>query len=379
MWFQKRGLVAGIKDGYCLIVTNKGTYERVPAPASGARVGAEVSYQNPFVSSYLRPVLVAACFLILLLGYALLRQATIPKAMAYVSLDINPSLELSVDKDLNVIDVQYFNNDAANLMKPQNLEGKNLYDALTIIVNQAIAQKYISSDQDNLIVTTVDSTGAISTSPVDQEKIQDTLEKPIQSDGLTSDVKVYSVTNDFRSLAVDSGLSPGKFLVYEQLKDTGTKISIDEVRTNNISKLVDTYKIGLIPDHQKIWIRKHEIGKDPEIVVDDNGQTVPISLLSIINNNRNNHPNSNMNNNPNSGSNKNNGSNKNSGSNRDKNNGLNSGSNKNMNNNLNSGSNKNNGSNNSLNKDKNNGSNKKSFQGNRKIRGNTFKSVYRAG
>jgi hypothetical protein len=288
MWFRKQGLVAKVKDDYCVIINRSGLYEKIPIPAAGARVGSEIVHQNPVVSSYIRPVLVAASLLILFLGYTLFHQATLPQAMAYVSLDINPSLELSVDKNLKVIDVICFNNDAANLVKQESFKGKNLYDALAIIVNKAIAGKYIRADQDNLIITTVAPTATASTEagaiPIDQKKIQQVLEKSMQSDGLNGEVKIYSVTDDFRAIAENSGLSPGKFLIYEQLKNTGAKIGIDEVKTNNINNLVATYRIGLLPDYRKISVKRHQTGEDPEIFVDNNGTTVPISSLSMGNN-----------------------------------------------------------------------------------------------
>jgi len=114
MRFGKRGLVVKLSDGYCIVLTGKGTYERIPVPRQGARVGAEVSYSYQAVSSPIfKPMALVASFLLLFVCYSLFNQSSLPVAVAYVSLDINPSLEMSVGKDMKVINVTCFNNDAS--------------------------------------------------------------------------------------------------------------------------------------------------------------------------------------------------------------------------------------------------------------------------
>ena len=54
------------------------------------------------------------------------------------------------------------------------------------------------------------------------------------------------------------GLSPGKYLIYEQLIATGNKVSIDDIRNNSIRTLVDTYKISLLPNYKNIRIQKRK-------------------------------------------------------------------------------------------------------------------------
>jgi uncharacterized membrane protein len=282
MWFGKRGLVVKISDGYCVVLTGKGTYERIPVPRQGARVGAEVSYSYQAVSSPIfKPMALVASFLLLFVCYSLFNQSSLPVAVAYVSLDINPSLELSVDKNLDVIGVKYFNDDAANLLKQERLQGKNLYEALGVVVEQAIAKNYIKTGQENLIVSTVTPSGTSSSSAgppcIAQQSIQQFLEKSINQGGLTGEVRTYSATGEFRTEAESNGLSPGKYLIYRQLNETGSRVSLDDVRKNNIRNLVDTYKLSLLPNFENIRIQRQQNGAEPDITVDDNGRAVSIA------------------------------------------------------------------------------------------------------
>jgi hypothetical protein len=176
--------------------------------------------------------------------------------------------------------VKYFNNDAANLLKQKRLKGANLYVALATVVNQAIAANYIKTGQDNLIVSTVTPA---STSPsgtgapvIVQQSVQQFLEKSINKGGLTGEVRIYSASGEFRNEAEANGLSPSKYLIYEQLKETGDQINIDDVRKENIRNLVSAYKLSLLPNYENITVQRSNGGK-PGITVNDNGRFVTIA------------------------------------------------------------------------------------------------------
>jgi hypothetical protein len=274
MWFEKRGIVVKISARHCIVITPNGTYVKIPLPAQGAQVGAELAFQRlPFHSKW-KPLLMVASFLIVFMSYALLHQADLPQAAAYISLDINPSLEIAVDKNLKVIDVQCFNDDASNLIQPEELQGKNMYDAFTEVINKAIEQNYIKPGEDNLIISTVSPSG---TEPVlvDQEAVGQFLQNTVTARGYTGQVTVYSASDEIRATAKNEGLSPGKYLIYQQLIKSGNQVSIDEVKKNAVRQLISKYNVELIPNYKKFTIQKSS-GVEAEINVDDNGNSVSI-------------------------------------------------------------------------------------------------------
>jgi len=275
MWFEKRGIVLKTSDRYCIVLTPDGSYEKIALPVEGAQVGAEIVYRSLPFGSKKTPLLLVASLLIVFMSFALFRQAGLPQAAAYVSLDINPSLEMAVDKDLNVIDVQCFNDDAGSLIQPEELQGKNLYDAFEEVIKKAIEQNYIKPGEDNLIISTVSLSG---TKPVqiDQEAVGQFLEKTVAANGYTGQVTVYSASDEIRTTAKSEGLSSGKYLVYQQLVKSGTQVSVDEVKKNSVRELVSEYKVPLIPDNKKFTVKKTKNGEEAEIDVDDDGNSVSI-------------------------------------------------------------------------------------------------------
>jgi len=275
MRFEKRGIVLKIGARHCIIITPDGGYEKIPLPAQGTQIGAELVYSRFPFHSKVKPLLMVASLLIVFMSFALLRQAQLPQAAAYVTLDINPSLEMAVDRNLNVIDVQCFNDDAGNLIQPEELQGKNLYDAIAEVINKAIEQNYIKPGEDNLIISTVSPSGTEPV-PVDQEAVGQFIENTVNASGYTGQVTVYSASDEIRVTAKNEGLSPGKYLIYQQLMKSGNQVSIEEVKKNSVRQLISEYKVPLIPNYKKFTLKKTRSDEEAEVDVDDNGNSVSI-------------------------------------------------------------------------------------------------------
>lgn len=83
-------------------------------------------------------------------------EGQLVKQPAYVTIDINPSVELAVDDNNTVTDVVTLNNDADVAYSDLNLVGQNVDDATKSIVDSAIDLGYIDevSDTNTVDVTT---------------------------------------------------------------------------------------------------------------------------------------------------------------------------------------------------------------------------------
>lgn len=274
--FKKKGLIVKVKENSCIIVTRDGAFKRIPRPAEGMELGREVSYRGFDFYPLLKPVILAASILILIAGLTLFHRVFTPEAFAYVSLDINPSLEIAVDRDLRVTGISGFNDAGVSLARDAGLKGSKLNNALKALVQTAITQGYIRPDRQNLMISTI-AGPAVETAGLDPEQLQLELEEAVTASGLYGEVRVYPVANEFRMMAKKQGVSPGKFLVYKQVVDNGTRVSLNEVKCRSINNLVSTYQVKLLPNHKKIIIKKMGRHDKPEILMDDNGKLLPLN------------------------------------------------------------------------------------------------------
>jgi hypothetical protein len=272
---QKRGIVAKVAAQNCIILTPDGTYDKIPLPTRPVLVGAEILYHSPRFAWPLKTILMVACLLIIFMSYPLINEAMLPQAAAYVSLDINSSLEMAVDKNMRVIDVKCFDDEASNLIESLDLEGKSLPDALAEVVNQAAAQNYLISGQENLMISTISPSGSDPAS-VDEALLYGVLEDSMTSRGYSGEVKIYTANQDFHQAAADKKMSAGKYLVYEQLVRSGRNVSETDLKQYSVSEMADNYQVNFLPNYKNITIHAPSTNLIPEITVEDNGKSVAI-------------------------------------------------------------------------------------------------------
>ena len=74
------------------------------------------------------------CILLLFVSLSL-RSSIIPEPVAYVSLDVNPSLELRLDKNNVVIETIAYNKDAQRILDKVDLNGEKLQSAVLTLLN----------------------------------------------------------------------------------------------------------------------------------------------------------------------------------------------------------------------------------------------------
>lgn len=75
--------------------------------------------------------------------------------MSYVSIDINPSIEMSVNAFGKVIDYKAYNNDGIKILNEISIRGKTVKKAVSSIVSKSILEGYITSTKDTPILIDV--------------------------------------------------------------------------------------------------------------------------------------------------------------------------------------------------------------------------------
>jgi hypothetical protein len=264
MRFQKRGLVTSIKDDYCIVVNPDGSYEKIPLPSREVQVGEEVFYNRVRIPAELKSVLVAASFLLFFLTSMLIYQGSLHQVAAYITMDINPSLEISVDSKSQVIDVLCFDEEAARLVKPGEYRGKNLDYTIAAIIEKSVEQNFLKPGEENLIVTTISMVDE-KAEPVDGEALSRLVEQSAAAKKCQVKVKVYAASSEIRKEARNTGISSGRYLIYEEMKKQDQSIRIDDVKKDSIRKLLEKHRVELPPSFMSFPRDKDQMGRNKDI------------------------------------------------------------------------------------------------------------------
>jgi hypothetical protein len=250
---RTKGMVVKVKDSYCIVLTKDGTYHKVPkSRVTNARAGYEIEFSAFNWTTFIRPALLVASILALFMGISLYKT-TLPSATAYVSLDINPSIELGIDDNMKVVEVRALNPDAKKVLAGLNVKGFDLYTGIAAILSNAEKKGYLKPDKKNYVLSTITPVKT-QEKPINYDKFTNNLKNVVEKKNL--DVEILVLNSDLKTHdeAKGKGMSTGKLMVYKDAVDSGDKVSLEEVKQNGLAKLVDNYKVHLLPKNKKLII-----------------------------------------------------------------------------------------------------------------------------
>ncbi|WP_276307753.1 anti-sigma factor domain-containing protein, partial [Bacillus cereus] len=215
---MNKGIVMDIKKHSVVVLTPSGEFIAFKRKAHSYMIGEEISFNEQkqraprfSIPSFLKPAsLLVACFLCILLFFY---NQPEEKVFAYVSVDINPSLEVSVTKDLRVIDLRACNDDGKRILKEmKRWENKHLQDVIRTIIKQSQEDKYLTNDKQVLL-----------TAVTKDKSIEPQLEKAMQELKKEYEIKHVTVeyqnsTMQMRENAKKAGIGTGVYIKQENEK-----------------------------------------------------------------------------------------------------------------------------------------------------------------
>ena len=136
---MKKGIIMEVRSKYVIVLTADGSFEKAVVAAHDATIGKEVRYE-PYVSRPQSPskFSIQAKFLVIATVLAFFIVTTInliedTETYAYVNVEINPSFEIKVNRDLEVHEVTALNKEAEPLARELNQSEKTLKEMLNDI------------------------------------------------------------------------------------------------------------------------------------------------------------------------------------------------------------------------------------------------------
>jgi len=296
---QIQGLVMEINKRYCIIMTQTGEFHRVPKPAQPVELGTEITCRLGTGINWLRNGALAAILVVIMIGCSLY-QSVLPTAVAYVSLDINPSVEIGVDQNSQVVEVQGLNDDGKELLKMVSLKKKNVYTAIEELIAASIQNDYLDAEKENLVFVAVTKEPTATLVVVEEKLVYETIANSITAIKAPVEVLVTEAKPEVQKEAHKIGVSTGKYLLYLDAVQTEPEIPVKSLNKQSLKDL------GV-----KQWEMKHPSSPKRNLNQVDDQKTITQPVITDENNNNNNNNNNKNNNKNNNNNNKNNNKNNN--------------------------------------------------------------------
>ena len=158
-------------------------------------------------------------------------------AVASVSLDVNPSVEIKVNEKEKVVSVTALNEDGQQIIANMDFEGSSLEVTVNALVGSMLRQGYLSVSANSVLIS-VESTNSEQAAALEQ-RLREEIGGLLESSGVSSAVISQQVDADeeLRTLAEEHGLSLGKAQLIRNITSQDSRYSFADLAGLTINQL----------------------------------------------------------------------------------------------------------------------------------------------
>lgn len=250
---MKRGIVMSIQDNHAVVMTQDGQFLKAPLKGSPA-IGQELVFEEEaghaprprtriVRSRLMRYVGSAAAVLLLVAACLVYAAAKADPVVAYVTMDINPSIEIGIDDQEKVRRLRAMNEDGRRLIEDIEYKGQQVEAVATRILEKASNAHYLDAPHKDILIASILMNGSKVQSEEFEKLLTQSLDDKLNSWLAEHDKLVDSVTittlfvpAELRSEADSNGISAGKMALYLMAKNEGYSIELDSLKAQSIDK-----------------------------------------------------------------------------------------------------------------------------------------------
>ena len=191
--------------------------------------------------------------------------------VAYVSMDINPSVELGVNGFDKVTSVEAYNEDGEKILGGTDLVNSDVDDAIKIVILNAISEGYINEDGLSAIeITTSADKEDVATKL--NESLKEIAEETLDNNNVEAEVETEKVGLARRAEARELGITPGKLNLIQKLQELDATINVEDYKESSVKdiqkKTKELRKNNVIDEVAKDEITNTDV--DTDVVNEEN-------------------------------------------------------------------------------------------------------------
>jgi hypothetical protein len=229
-----------------VILDDKGCFQVMPNKGE-YQVGDEIVFKpkKSFITVYFKQIAAMAAIFLFIIAGASYGIKDYYSPYAYVDIDINPSVELVLNKYMKVLEVQKLNQDADKIIKDSNaFKNKSVEQAVEMVLDNVQSSKIFKDGQENTVMYTVSSVNEKQL-PMLYSKLQSISKKKLPKLLKSENIITEQVSLKKREEAKKLKLSPGRIVLFERLKQVKPDTKFEEVSkmpVKDTMNLIKQYK-----------------------------------------------------------------------------------------------------------------------------------------
>jgi len=202
---------------------------------------------------------VLGCVLLAGLNFGIFNFNRINRVVSIVTMDINPSLKISLNYKNEVVKIEGLNEDGKKLIKEENFIGDDLDDTIEEITELVIAKGYINAEENHILVN-------VEGKDIKEEVVR-LINKEFKEENIDCNVIIQEIKEESKTNAEKYGISDSKASYIENIIKENNGITFEELKDksiNEINKIVIEKEEEKKKEEQKIEEEKKEENEKQE-------------------------------------------------------------------------------------------------------------------
>lgn len=268
-----KGIVFEVIGKKAVIMKNSGEFVTVPWNPQW-RIGDVVEVKRQARASFRKALGAAAClFLVFLAGMK--GYGSYMEEECVLSIDVNPSLELGLNRFDRVVSIYALNRDGKALASQVSIKNKKYKDALEILLKQQEQSGYFR--EDTYVAFTVYTESSSREAQI-LNILREEIGEEILSRHSGATVECYGVSEDLWEEAHHYGVSVGKYKAILELKEAEPDIEIEDYCHRGLGEIKDLLSSSLLKSQTDLDAaseKKPEEAASKEEVPEQPEETIP--------------------------------------------------------------------------------------------------------
>lgn len=189
----------------------------------------------------IRKLAIAASMAIVLIGGSSGAYAYYQTPVKYLSLDINPSVELGVNAFDKVVQAEAYNEDGEVILEGVDVIGSDVTAAVSALVSSAADNGYVAEDGSTVISVTSETDDAEAAEEI-ETAAEAGVDEALDETGETADVIKDNVALERRDAARELGITPGKLNLINKLIAVDSTATVDQYKDASVKEIMKTIK-----------------------------------------------------------------------------------------------------------------------------------------
>lgn len=185
----------------------------------------------------MRRVVVAACAAVFVCGTTIGAYAYYKTPASYLSLDINPSVELGVNHFGKVVSAEAYNEDGETILDGQSVMGSTVKDAVSTLVKSADEKGFIADDGSTVVSVTAETDDSGTAAELEETAAQG-ADEAVKSEGDTATIQKDNVALERRAEAQKLGITPGKLNLIQKLQALDPNATVDQYKDAKVKDIM---------------------------------------------------------------------------------------------------------------------------------------------